>query len=177
MNEFYYARLSLKGHWSILHNSLPSLRLWSRESPYKFSLRLREILVTHVFARSRVWLVASELEVHPSKCLVSYLRRLKRGLLWNEGAWWVSRVEGAIRGGGGVTVVGRWVVVLLYPVVLSLWRIELSHELRPCLASISLGQIGSSLLNKRRGCLFLSLSALSFVFGVLAISCIGRGSA
>ena len=101
MNEFYYARLSLKGHWSILHNSLPSLRLWSRESPYKFLLHLSQILVTHMFARSRVWLVASELEVHPSKCLVSYLRRLKRGLLWNEGAWWVSRVEGAIRGGGG----------------------------------------------------------------------------
>ena len=100
MNEFYYARLSLKGHWSILHNSLPSLRLWSRESPYNFSLHLRQILVTHMFARSRVWLVASELEVHPSKCLVSYLRRLKRDLLWNEGVWWVSRVEGAIRGGG-----------------------------------------------------------------------------
>ena len=100
MNEFYYARLSLKGHWSILHNSLPSLRLWSRESPYKFLLHLRQILVTHMFARSRVWLVASELEVHPSKCLVSYLRRLKRGLLWHEGAWWVSRGEGGIRGEG-----------------------------------------------------------------------------
>jgi hypothetical protein len=74
-----------------------------------------------MFARSRVWLVASELEVHPSKCLVSYLRRLKRGLLWNEGAWWVSRGEGAIR--GGVTVVCCWLVVLLFLVVLSLWRI------------------------------------------------------
>ena len=112
MNEFYYARLSLKGHWSILHNSLPSLRLWSRESPYNFSLHLRQILVTHMFARSRVWLVASELEVHPSKCLVSYLRRLKRGLLWNEGAWWVSRVEGAIRGRGGDSLL--WVVGWLY---------------------------------------------------------------
>src|SRR5271163_4393701 len=112
MNEFYYARLSLKGHWSILHNSLPALRLWSRESPYKIFLHLRQILVTHMFARSRVWLVASELEVHPSKCLVSYLRRLKRGLLWNEGAWWVSRVEGAIRGRGGVSLL--WVVGWLY---------------------------------------------------------------
>src|SRR5271163_4638417 len=108
MNEFYYARLSLKGHWSILHNSLPALRLWSRESPYKIFLHLRQILVTHMFARSRVLLVASELEVHPSKCLVSYLRRLKRGLLWNEGAWWVSRVEGAIRGGEGGGGLGGW---------------------------------------------------------------------
>ena len=42
---------------------------------------------------SRVWLVASELEDHSSKCSMSYSRRLKRDLLGHEGAG-VSRDKG-----------------------------------------------------------------------------------
>jgi hypothetical protein len=34
-----------------------------------------------------VWLVASELEVHSSKCSMSYRRRLKRDLLGTRGCW------------------------------------------------------------------------------------------
>jgi hypothetical protein len=62
---------------------------WSRDSPYVyFSLKVLVLVFdSTISARSRLWLVASELEVHSSKCSMSYRRRLKRDLLGHEGCW------------------------------------------------------------------------------------------
>src|SRR5947207_7332628 len=103
---------------------------------------------------------------------MSYVRRLKRGLLGTRGCVRVSR---GIRGLGGWEFASvSCLSGFLSPCRVVWWplHIRLLLEPRLCQGPIGLDPMMLFLLNRRRGCLFLYLSALVFVFGISPISCI-----
>lgn len=124
--------------------------------------------------RSRVWLVASELEVQSSKCSMSYRRRLKRDLLGARGCWGLVGVREK-----------KWIyccrVLAVCSTSMSSRPVAMANLIVARTASVfgvhASGSDGAFPLGRRRGCLFLCLSVLAFVFGMRPISCIGRESA
>jgi hypothetical protein len=121
--------------------------------------------------RSRVWLVASELEDHSSKCSISYRRQLKRDLLGTRGCWGLV----GVREWDGIYYCGVLAACSTSRlVILWQWQTWSLLVLFPYLVSMSPGQMVLSRPSRKRGCLFLCLSVLAFVFGMHPISRIGR---